>query len=218
MPASVRAAREGRKPEWGADRLTIPVTPVGLRGSSRVWAPDASLEPDRGGGSSSDSAFRPCGLGHVDVRSAGAVGVGHDPGNVPPDDERVQFPDTPVVLRKATDPPKQKGVLQRAEGEALMEHAFHFHGCRLRVRPALGMVEAFHKQDRSLLVNNTRLGIEIGNPQDQQSSSRQSPEGILKRRWRIRAAGRSPRSELALANATDAEPCGWGGRSTPPRS
>ena len=100
----------------------------------------------------------------------------------------MQFPDTPVVLRKATDPPKQEAVLQRAEGEALMEHAFHFHGRRLRVRPALGMVEAFQKQDRSLLVNSTRLGTEINNPQIDSLL-----RGILKRRWRVRAAGRRRR-------------------------
>ncbi len=103
---------------------------------------------------------------------------------IPPDDERVQLPDTPVVLGKPTDPPKQEGVLQRAEGKALMEYAFHFHGRRLRVRPAPGMVEAFHKQGRSLPVNNTRLATEIGNPQIDRLL-----KGVLKRRCRIRATG-----------------------------
>ena len=66
---------------------------------------------------------------------------------IPPDDERVQFPDTPVVLRKATDPPKQEAVLQRA------------------ARRDADDAKSFH--------------------------------------W---------------FNAIDAEPHGWGGRSTPPRS
>ena len=69
-----------------------------------------------------------------------------------------------------------------------MEHAFHFHGRRLRVRPALGMVEAFQEQDRSLLVTNTKLGTEISNPQIDGLL-----KGSLKRRCRIRAAGCSPR-------------------------
>ena len=81
-----------------------------------------------------------------------------------PDDERVQFPDTSVVLREAADPPKRDVVLQCGEGEALVDHPLHLRGRRRHARPSPWLVEALDKQYRGLLAHNFRLGTDFGNP------------------------------------------------------
>ena len=78
------------------------------------------------------------------------------------DDERVQFPDPPVVLGQAANPPKQKGILQGGEGEALADDPFHLPGCRLQARPSSWMVESLDQEFGSLPENNRGLSTEIG--------------------------------------------------------
>ncbi len=63
-----------------------------------------------------------------------------------PDDERVQLPDSPLILWKRADPSEEPAALDRCPGKSLHEHVHDVPLGRVKVGPARRLYEPGHQQ------------------------------------------------------------------------